>query len=390
MATIRKRSWTTPDGERQAWVVDYLDSEGRRRLKTFQRKRAANDFLTTVRHEVREGTHVAERASITLQTAIDQWLDRARAEGLERSTIGEYELHARHILAQIPGSTKLAKLTPATCEQVRDGLMSAHARPSAKKILQHFKAILNEARRRHQIARNPAADTRIERTGRHEKRLEVGVDVPMSEEIQAMLAAADTKGRAFVSLAAFAGLRASELRGLAWSRLKLDDHPAVTIAERADKWGKVGSPKSASARRTVPLGEATVRALKEWRLAQPPGRTLVFGTARDKPDLLGNIQRRALDPLQIAAGITDGFQTDRNGKPKLDKDGRPLPAAKYSVHALRHYAITMWLKRGHDFKAAQRYAGHGSLALTLDRYGHFIPDADAHARMSEIERSVLG
>jgi len=34
--SIRKRTWTSPKGEqKEAWVVDYVDQGGKRRLKTF-------------------------------------------------------------------------------------------------------------------------------------------------------------------------------------------------------------------------------------------------------------------------------------------------------------------------------------------------------------------
>ena len=75
------------------------------------------------------------------------------------------------------------------------------------------------------------------------------------------------------------------------------------MAQRADARSRIGSPKSATSRRTVPLGETAARALKEWRLAQPPGRALVFGTAADRPDALGNLTRRLLRPLEALAGI---------------------------------------------------------------------------------------
>ena len=99
-----------------------------------------------------------------------------------------------------------------------------------------------------------------------------------------MLDAAEPKAKALVALAALGGLRASELRGLPWTDNKLGSHPAVTIAQRADRWSRIGSPKSESSQRTVPLGETAARALKEWCLAQAPGRALVFGTASDRPD----------------------------------------------------------------------------------------------------------
>jgi integrase len=87
----------------------------------------------------------------------------------------------------------------------------------------------------------------------------------------------------------------------------------------------------------VPLSEMAVRALKEWRLAQPPGRSLVFGTARDRPDMLTNLQRRLLTPLEANAGIR-----------------------RYSWHAFRHYAVSAWLASGIDPKTVQHWAGHAT------------------------------
>jgi integrase len=70
MATIRKRSWATPAGEpREAWIADYRDQQGKRRHKQFARKKDADKWLVTARHEVTQGTHVADSASITVAQA---------------------------------------------------------------------------------------------------------------------------------------------------------------------------------------------------------------------------------------------------------------------------------------------------------------------------------
>jgi integrase len=43
--SIRKRVWTTGGGEEKtAWVVDYTDQHGKRRLKTFAKKKDAEAF----------------------------------------------------------------------------------------------------------------------------------------------------------------------------------------------------------------------------------------------------------------------------------------------------------------------------------------------------------
>ena len=38
---IRKRVWTSGKGEQTAWVVDYKDQKGTRRLKTFAKQKDA-------------------------------------------------------------------------------------------------------------------------------------------------------------------------------------------------------------------------------------------------------------------------------------------------------------------------------------------------------------
>jgi len=46
--SIRKRTWKNGKGEsKTVWVVDYVDQGGKRRLKTFERKKEADDFAAT-------------------------------------------------------------------------------------------------------------------------------------------------------------------------------------------------------------------------------------------------------------------------------------------------------------------------------------------------------
>jgi hypothetical protein len=45
MATIRKRTGTSGGKGKTAWVVDYFDQNRKRHLKTFERKKDAEDWL---------------------------------------------------------------------------------------------------------------------------------------------------------------------------------------------------------------------------------------------------------------------------------------------------------------------------------------------------------
>src|SRR6516162_537961 len=91
---IRKRAWKTPSGAaREAWVVDYADATGKRRLKTFTTQGAAKAWLATAAYEVRQGIHTPASVSGTVGEAFAAWIEHCRAEGLERSTIEQRTYH---------------------------------------------------------------------------------------------------------------------------------------------------------------------------------------------------------------------------------------------------------------------------------------------------------
>jgi hypothetical protein len=99
--SVRKRSWTTSKGvEKEAWVVDYVDQTGARRLKTFTKKKAADNFAVTANVEIRAGIHTADSASVTIAEAGRLWIETAEKGSpgrapLERSTVEAYRQHLR-------------------------------------------------------------------------------------------------------------------------------------------------------------------------------------------------------------------------------------------------------------------------------------------------------
>ena len=61
--------------EKEAWVVDYVDQAGKRRLKTFTKKKAADYYAATANVEIRAGVHTADSASITIAEAGKLWIE---------------------------------------------------------------------------------------------------------------------------------------------------------------------------------------------------------------------------------------------------------------------------------------------------------------------------
>ena len=75
MAKVKQREWTTKAGKtKTAWIADYFDGEGKRRLKTFATKKAADAWLVTARGEIAQGTHTPASTSMTVAMAGEDWI----------------------------------------------------------------------------------------------------------------------------------------------------------------------------------------------------------------------------------------------------------------------------------------------------------------------------
>ena len=378
MATVRKRTWKTGGEVKTAWVADYFDQDGKRHLKTFKAQRAAKAWLAKTQHEVSQGTHTPESTSITVAEAGEAWIAQAETDGLERSTIRQYRQHLDLHIAPFLGATKLAQLTPATVQGFRNRLHSeGRSRAMVKRATSSLGAILANAMTTGKVARNVVREQsqrRQHRTEkRHDARLQVGVDLPTKDEIRAMLNCAKGRWRPLILTAIFTGLRASELRGLRWGDVDLSE-ATVTVRQRADRWNRIGSPKSDAAKRTVPLAPLVVNTLREWQLACPKSELdLVFPNASGRPEQVAAIHYRGLGPLQRAAGITD------SDKPK------------YGLHSLRHAAASLFIEEGFSPKRVQALMGHSTIQMTFDTYGHLFPsEADDQERMRRVQARLVG
>ena len=297
---VRRRTWTTKSGERRsAWLVDYADQAGARHIATFEKKRDAEAYHAQVQTEIRAGIHTAVGASITVAEAAANWLSWVELEGRERTTVETYRgLVALHIAPRL-GLERLARLTAPRIDAFRDDLMRTLSRPMARKVLTTLKSILRDAMRRGTVAQNVAASVRIDSNRRDQRKLEVGRDIPTPDEIRRIVHAAPQRWRPLLAVAAFTGLRASELRGLPWRDVNLK-RGEIRVRQRADCYLSIGMPKSRAGERTIPLGPYVTNLLRAWKLACPLGELdLVFPTSKGRISHHKSIIRSALIPAHL-------------------------------------------------------------------------------------------
>lgn len=397
--SVRKRTWTTPRGEaKTAWAVDYSDAYGKRRLKTFRLKKEADAFAAIATVEVREGTHVADSASATVEAASRLWITAATASGLERSSVQDYERIVRLHINPFLGQTRLNALTIARLRAFEDELReNGRSASMARRIMTTMGTMLADAQERGLVGRNVARDMKARRGGgenrqerRQKGRVKVGVDIPTRDEMKALLATVSGRWRPLVMVATFCGLRASELRGLRWDDVDLDKRE-IHVRQRADRFNEIGKPKSISGERTVPAPPMVVNALKEWKLAAPKSDLgLVFPNMSGNVEALGNILKRGLHPAWVEAGVA----VDTG---EVDPKGKPIMAAKYTgMHCLRHWFASWCINRKEDGglalppKLVQERMGHSTIAMTMDVYGHLFPRDDDGSELAAAEALMLG
>jgi integrase len=265
----------------------------------------------------------------------------------------------------------------------RDGRSAVMVRKARRSL----GALLADAQERGLVGQNVVysmrrhrRSTRIEGNGK----LKVGIDIPSLSEARAIVAAlpnidAASRWRPLLLTAIFTGLRSSELRGLRWSDVDLK-RGELHVRQRADRYGKIGRPKSEAGERTVPLPPMLLSVLREHKLASPRNALdLVFVNGRDGIEHRNTIVEHGLWPAQIAAGV-------------VDADG----LAKYKgLHSLRHFYASWCINRRVDgglelpLKMVQARLGHASIQMTADVYGHLFPRVDDGAELAAAERAFL-
>lgn len=306
---------------------------------------------------------------ICIKDAAKHWLARCELEKLERATLHSYRGHVKNHIEPKIGHLLLKDLSAVHVRGFLDEMLRDSTRAMAKKCLTTLRSIISAAQEQGHILHNVARDVKLRRSERHDP----DRVFPTKAEIRALIANAPAKHQPLIMTAIFTGMRMSELRGLTWDAIDFQ-RSIITIRKRADRYCDMGNTKSKSGRREIPMGPQLAKVLESWKLACPPGELgLVFPNGVGKVETHSNIYNRIFKPLMLECGI-------------IDAEGAP----RFSLHALRHAAASLFIEQGWPPKKIQTMLGHSSITMTYDVYGHLFHDpAKDVDLMGEMERGLL-
>lgn len=176
------------------------------------------------------------------------------------------------------------------------------------------------------------------------------------EDVTRLANSIDPRYRALVLVSAYGGLRWGELAGLRRDRFNPNTGEieiVETIVELNGRLLPPGPPKTKAGRRTVKLPRSVADELSAHiALYKVDEDGLIFQSPGGGP-LRKTFRQRFWLPAVRASGV------------------EPL-----RVHDLRHTAIAFWIAVGADPKRIAARAGHTSVSVVLDRYGHLFPEGE--------------
>jgi len=339
--------------------------DGRRLQRSYYGETQAEvlEKLDKAKHDHRQGISIAANPQ-TLGQYLQTWLADVRPTMKARTHERFEELIDLHIVPVL-GRVRLEKLSPAHVQnlltkKLGEGL-SASTVVAIRNVLRNS---LNRALRWGMAARNVATlvdAPRIERPA-----------VQVLSVEQARKFTETTKGtryEALYNVALAMGLRKGEICALNWRSIDLEaGRLTVTsslqrIRDRHVTDGRktrleIVETKTPKSRRTVPLPQYAVRALRTHRVRQLEERLAAGSDWQDGGlDLVfSNRTGGPIEPVTL----------HREYKRLLIRAGLP----NIPFHNLRHSAASLMLAQGVPLKTIQEILGHSSIAVTSGFYAH--------------------
>lgn len=300
------------------------------------------------------------------------WAERQNGEGISRNVVSPnarptrpisfvYRSDMAHVIRVI-GHRKLTDLIPLDIQNVYTTLLAEGKAPAT---VRHVRVIihgaLQDAVSWDVLAKDPSRGTTPPKLSRRE------LIIPTAEQAQTLLQAAESaRLHALWVFLALTGCRRGEATALQWSDIDWDRR-TVTIQRTLAGWGSkrmVHAPKTASGRRQVALSGYLLSVLKQHQQRQRLERVAakrweeggwVFTTRRG---------------TWLASGhVYDYFKrlAQRAGLPDL------------KPHDLRPAMASYWIANSIPIKVVSERLGHSNISITLDIYGHLLPNMQAEA-----------
>ena len=355
---------------RGKWVLDYRDASGKRYIQVSgDNKKEAERQLRHVLNQIESGLYRPDGKKKKFSEYAETWVAEKKVD-LKYNTWITYQGQTRRFLLDPDlglADRKLATIDRPAVMNFKTKMMKKYSKLSNRTVnatLILLGSILQGALMDGFITVNAA---------RLVKKLPLEhreMEILKPKEIQKVLAAAKEKDwdlYVMIYVLVMTGMRRGEMLGLDWKSINFAEK--TIVIRRSYTSNRFQKPKTRLSRRSVNMTPSVIKTLKEHRVKKgnPSSSTLLFDRGDGKPQDPTNLSKDVWTRLLRAAGIRESVR----------------------IHDLRHTFCSMLLAQGASPKYIQSQLGHSSIMVTMDRYGHLMPETNQ--KESELlDKTVFG
>lgn len=299
----------------------------------------------------------------------EEWLTISRNRVKESTYVKYHNIVYRHLIPGL-GRQLLRDLSTAKVEVFSNNLLRDGLSPkTVRDILVVLKSVLKYCRKQPNSG-CPEIEIIYPRDVKNEMRV---LSLEEQRQFIRYLTVKPDCVQFGVLLALLTGLRIGEICALKWGDISLSERliRVSSTMQRLQNLGEapaqktkviVGEAKSLSARRTIPMNDAT------WALCLR----------------MQNLNSNAF----VLTGEPNRFLEPRTLQYRLEKYTRDCNLKDVHFHTLRHTFATRCVEVGFEIKSLSEILGHASTKVTLDRYVHSSMELK-RANMAKLDAVVM-
>ncbi len=362
------------DGKRKTkWIATKLPVDGTssRKAKTrfdeireqYERDEAERqEHAIQIELELAEAAKYPPDAKLEFSAYMDKWLNAVRPT----IATATYQSYANLIRARVtpyfqPRGIMLKDLAP---QDIEDFYQSILADGCTTNTVIHYHAIIRKALqaavKKDILPKNPA-----DKVDRPKKNVYHGSFYTEEEMLTLFDAVSDDPLELCVKIAAYYGLRRSEVLGLKWNAIDFE-RKTISVCHKVIEVEVDG--------KFVPMGEDVLKTKSSFRTLPliPAVETLLLAE-KDRQE-----KNRRLFKSSYCRDYLDYICVDKEGellRPNYVTEHFGWVIQKYGLkkirfHDLRHTCASLLLQNGISMKQIQIWLGHSTFATTADIYAH--------------------
>ncbi len=360
------------DGRYEIKRVIGRDVDGSAMRKSFYGKNEAEALLAYQSFLDNREQERRDMAFTPFHKWADTWLYTYKEPDVKpTSFLTTYKRPCERYIKPYFGEKSLQEISQADIKAFLNGLSLSCSQSLLDKIVICLRGIFETAIDNNRITKNPCRNIVAKSKKRQEKKR------TYDKETADHLCASDHKYALYVHILLRMGLRCSELCGLKWGDIDLQNGKMSITRALTTESGVIhlGSPKSENSERRLDIPEDLLARLNQAKKEYDAAPPLSVGI-HDCTGFVATLNGHHITPDHFGDRQLEAFYNYHR-----------VPAEqRLSPHELRHTCGTLLYQSTKDIYFVSRFLGHSDIGITTKTYVHSSMQQDAiHVNFAEVE-----